>query len=618
MRASSNISVRNSDRPPDTWRDAVALRLFGPMTVTGEGVSVPITSIQQRTVLATLALQANQPVLLRRLERRMWTGHPPPTSIAVVRNTVAALRRVLRPVVGLRLETADKGYRLRADPMVIDCHVFKSFVDRARHTIVSGDYVGAACLLDSALAMWRTPAVFPTTDGEDVWTEALELGELRLCALETRIDVAFLLGSHREVTAKLERLVLEHPDREVLRRQHITALYRNDRQVEALAACQRVYADFERLGRTPSQEMQVLHRAILEQRDAPPLGPARPAQHAASFLSDEWAPVAVLCVYSSNTEPAECPEGVVGSTVDTLEVVDEYFDLKQRVAIRRLGRFDVVVVRMTRKPDLHRLVLAATKICRLLPGRTVAVDCGDALIRHGGSGRERTVIGAALDRCRTLVETMPTGSVHVSDDVRTATSRHFVYDRSGSAWALRGHADDVPYSTEAHLLDVAVRRTWSSREPHLVVLTGRPGEVSRLVQALSSHSARTSSTVWLRASGQGFVADESDAYESHHTLEALNDLCAVVLPAGSDQEERVAAQVMWQEHLARLTETEPLILAVRDVHDAEERTLRFLATLPAMSGCMPVVCIVLDTFSMFARKSHWGTTCRNALAVSVA
>ena len=94
--------------------------------------------------------------------------------------------------------------------------------------------------------------------------EAQRLDELRLACLEERIDAELALGRHAELAAELERLVAEHPFRERLWRQLVLALFRCERQADALAAYRRARRFLrEELGLEPSEELQALERDIL-------------------------------------------------------------------------------------------------------------------------------------------------------------------------------------------------------------------------------------------------------------------------------------------------------------------------------------------------------------------
>ena len=126
--------------------------------------------------------------------------------------------------------------------------------------------VAVANRMTEALGSWRGPVL----DGMDLGTfgqsDVTRLEDLRLSALEWRIDADLALGRHREITGEIEALVQTHPLRESLRGQLMVALYRSGRQADALAA----YRDLRRLlteelGIDPGQPLQALEFAILDQ-----------------------------------------------------------------------------------------------------------------------------------------------------------------------------------------------------------------------------------------------------------------------------------------------------------------------------------------------------------------
>src|SRR5579875_2855134 len=94
--------------------------------------------------------------------------------------------------------------------------------------------------------------------------QAPRLAELRLQALETRIDAELHLGRHAEVIAELGQLIGDHPLRERPRAQLMLALYRDGRQGEALAAYQAARQVLAReLGIGPGAELRELHQRVL-------------------------------------------------------------------------------------------------------------------------------------------------------------------------------------------------------------------------------------------------------------------------------------------------------------------------------------------------------------------
>ena len=121
-------------------------------------------------------------------------------------------------------------------------------------------------MLRDALAMWRGHPYADVEAHGFLDGEVTRLTELRLAALEARIDADMRAGRHREVIAELDALTVEHPFREHLRALHMVALYRSGRQAEALRAFRRTReALVEGLGIDPSPELQELERRILVQ-----------------------------------------------------------------------------------------------------------------------------------------------------------------------------------------------------------------------------------------------------------------------------------------------------------------------------------------------------------------
>ncbi len=135
--------------------------------------------------------------------------------------------------------------------------------------------MAAAKRLQAALALWRGAAYAEIADESFAQPEIRRLEELRLRAIEDRIEADLALGRHHDVIGELETLVAADPLRERLRGQLMTALYRAGRQAEALRTYQegrRLLS--EELGIDPSPELQRLEGWILAQ-DARLDGPAQ-------------------------------------------------------------------------------------------------------------------------------------------------------------------------------------------------------------------------------------------------------------------------------------------------------------------------------------------------------
>ena len=158
---------------------------------------------------------------------------------------------------------------LGVDADELDVARMQQLLATARERAAAGELEAAAELLREALALWRGPTLaglLLESHGRD---EVAQLDELRLTALMDRIDCDLALGRHEDVLGELHVLVGEHPLRERLRAQLMLALYRADRQAEALEAYQQAREVLvEELGIEPSPALQRLQKGILAQDPA--------------------------------------------------------------------------------------------------------------------------------------------------------------------------------------------------------------------------------------------------------------------------------------------------------------------------------------------------------------
>ena len=140
----------------------------------------------------------------------------------------------------------------------------------------------AAESLREALALWRGPPLVDFGYQLFAQQEIARLEELRLTALEERIEADLALGRHGELIAELDTLVVAEPLRERVRGQLMLALYRCDRQAEALGVFRQGRERLvEELGLEPSPALQRLEQAILTQSAelAPSVSPGAPVEH---------------------------------------------------------------------------------------------------------------------------------------------------------------------------------------------------------------------------------------------------------------------------------------------------------------------------------------------------
>jgi DNA-binding SARP family transcriptional activator len=249
----------------------VEYRILGPLEVVDEGGPVALGRLKERLVLAVLLLHANEFVSRERLIDELWGAAPPPTAKKAVNVYISQLRKALARRGHDPVTTADGGYCLGVDDDELDVSRLRQLLATARERESAGELEAAAELLREGLGLWRGPTLSGLLLESHGREEIAQLDELRLTALMDRIDCDLALGRHEEVLGELHVLVGEHRLRERLRAQQMLALYRADRQADALEAYQQARHDLiDGLGIEPSESLQRLQQAIL--RHDPALG----------------------------------------------------------------------------------------------------------------------------------------------------------------------------------------------------------------------------------------------------------------------------------------------------------------------------------------------------------
>ena len=175
---------------------------------------------KQRALLAMLLLHREEVVPAAELIEALWGEEPPETAHTALHGHVSSLRKLIGAD---RIRTRPPGYLLQASADEVDLARFQSLVAQARER--DDPHERSACLRE-ALALWRGEPLAELRCDAFSEREIVRLEELRLAAVEDRVDADLALGLHHELVPELEPLVSEHLFRERLRGQLMLALYR--------------------------------------------------------------------------------------------------------------------------------------------------------------------------------------------------------------------------------------------------------------------------------------------------------------------------------------------------------------------------------------------------------
>ena len=267
--------------------------LLGPLLVRRNGAVVPVTAGKQRVVLAALLLSANRVVSLDELSAALWGLTPPVSARATLQNYVKRLRQALAGTGGSRISTLPQGYMITAAADELDVSRFEALQGRAREAANEGAWDRAAAELRRALSLWPGEPLAGVPSKLLAEREAPRLAEMRLQAIEARIDADLHLGRHADVIPELRQLASVHPLRERLPALLMLALYRDGQQAEALAAYQRARRVLiEQLGSEPWPELRRLQHQILTADPALHVPQPAPAGHRTVVPRQLPAPVA--------------------------------------------------------------------------------------------------------------------------------------------------------------------------------------------------------------------------------------------------------------------------------------------------------------------------------------
>jgi DNA-binding SARP family transcriptional activator len=269
------------------------IKILGTLEATVAGVPIVPTAPKQRQVLALLALSPGRVVTVPAMIDEIWGSEPPRAPMSSLQTYILNLRRKLERALahqGTRspkevLVTGPNGYLLDIAPGEIDAGKYDQLAAAGRRAVNNGEYATASRILESALRLWRGPALVDVSAGPQLQIEVTRLEESRLSVLDLRIDADLRLGRHHQLLDELATLCARFPWLENFHAQYMLALYRSGRQWRSLEVYRQLAAMVaKQLGVEPCRRLRQLHQAILS---------SDPIVDDPAFVVSDWVPAAL-------------------------------------------------------------------------------------------------------------------------------------------------------------------------------------------------------------------------------------------------------------------------------------------------------------------------------------
>ncbi|MEV0360765.1 BTAD domain-containing putative transcriptional regulator [Nocardia sp. NPDC050697] len=413
---------------------APAVAVLGPLAVRGpDGAAIPIPARKQAELLVILAAERTTRGAGYLCEL-LWRGHPPESATVTLQGYVSRLRKALRPVPELAIETGPNGYALRCSGSGTDLDLLDLLTRDARAAHAAGDVGGTVRLLEPALALWRGEPLADVADIAELAPERARLSELRAELTELCAEGLLVLGRPAQAVTLLTGGHEQHPHREGTARLLALALRDCGRTSEALDLLVRLRRALrDDLGLDPAPDTARVERELRA-----PAPPPRASTGRASA-------------------PDSQPPGLVGRA--------EVAALLDRAWARTAHGRTVVLVRG--EPGI---------------GKTAVVT--DALRRHGDRALVTT---GSPDPLATLTPWLDQAALAGRDVPDTPAARPLaallaeIARETGRAVAV---LDDVQQADAASLRIIAAVARVLRAHPVLLILTQRPGPLPGPLGAL--------------------------------------------------------------------------------------------------------------------------------------
>jgi DNA-binding SARP family transcriptional activator/class 3 adenylate cyclase/DNA polymerase III delta prime subunit len=630
-------------------------RILGALEVFAGAQRLSVPKGKRRLLLADLLAHVDATISTERLIYDLWGDDEPETARSALQVYVSQLRRLLegegRPP--RLLVTDGGGYSLRISPERVDARRFERLAREGRQALDRGACTVAVEKLDNALQEWRGPALAEFHANSFAQALIAQLENVRLQALEDRVEANLSLGRHAEVIGELCALVQEHPLRERLRAQLMLALYRAGRQADALEEYRRARAVLvEQHGLEPGPGLRELEAAILRQdptlelslprrSSIPPNGTA--SQQRAPSISEVSSPAAILEPATRKTvsvlvaELVRSPRGLQPERVGT--VLRHFRELIATTVKRYGGTVDsytgdsalvVFGIPALHEDDPLRCLHAALEIKRTseslaadladVPGASVnvrlAIETGD-VVAEPGQGRSR-LAGDVLSLAAQLARAAAPGEVHLGAELERRIREKGQVHRTAPF-----EAPFVGRHQERQELHEALEDVLEHRACRLAILIGAPGVgKSRLAQEYSRALDGKAKTATghcvpfgeeialgpLRGVVTQIAGDPPDLDSLLLGADEANHIASRVSGSlGFSGDQAVGDDTFWA--LRRFFETcarrQPLILVLEDLHWAKPRLLDFVEHLVDWSRDAPLLVVGVARPELLELRPTW-------------
>ena len=249
---------------------ALGFGVLGPLQMTVDGAEVAVGTPKLRAMLATLVINRNRAVAVDALISAVWGETPLPGARGSVHSYVSNLRKLLSqadPEPQKTLASVAPGYRLAIADSACDLGRFATEKAAGVFAGAAGDFEQASAHLSAALKQWRGAVLEDLREFGFVDPFATAMDEERLTVATARAEAELACDRAPLIIGDLESLVADHPYREPLWAQLISAYYLCERQSDALDAYRRLKTALaDDLGIDPGPTVQTLHDRILRQQ----------------------------------------------------------------------------------------------------------------------------------------------------------------------------------------------------------------------------------------------------------------------------------------------------------------------------------------------------------------